>query len=286
VIKAYSQLTKPGIILGNLITAVAGFMLATKGASIQFGLLCATLTGLGLVIASACVFNNYLDRHRDQKMERTRNRPLVQGVIALPHALIYAAGLGILGLLILALFTPALATWVALAGFFGYVVVYGYWKYRTTHGTAIGSIAGAVPPVVGYCAVTASFDWGAALLFALLVLWQMPHFFAIAIYRLEDYVAADIPVLPAKKGIPATKIQMLLYIIGFVAVSLMLTLMGYTGYVTLAVAALLGLTWLALCITGFKSGNDRLWAKGMFRFSLIVITGLCLVISLTGLFSR
>lgn len=273
----YYLLTKPGIILGNLITVAAGFLLASRG-PLNFWLFGATLLGLMFVMASACVFNNYIDRPVDKKMKRTQNRALVTGLISGRSALVFATLLGALGYLILLFYTNVLTAAVAGIGFFVYVILYSMWKCHTIYGTAIGSIAGGVPPVVGYCAVSNQFDLGAALLFTIMVLWQMPHFFSIAMYRFEDYVAAAIPVLPVKKGVLKTKRHMVIYIMGFIVATLLLTLFHYTGYIYLAVAALLGASWLWLCLKGFKSPNDQLWARNMFRLSLLVITILCLVI--------
>ena len=140
-------------------------------------------------MASACVFNNYIDRQVDKKMERTKNRALVTGLISGRNAILFATLLGLIGNLILFLYTNLLTVFVAGLGFFVYVVLYSLWKCRTIYGTAIGSIAGAVPPVVGYCAVSNHFDAGALILFAMMVLWQMPHFFAIALLHFDDYAA-------------------------------------------------------------------------------------------------
>lgn len=273
----YYLLTKPGIIMGNLLTVAAGFVLGAGGL-LNFWLFCATLLGLGLIIASACVFNNYIDRKIDQKMDRTKNRPLVKGSVSVQSALLFGLLLGLLGVTILFTYTNLLTTVIACIGFFVYVLLYSLWKSRTIYGTAIGSISGAIPVVVGYCAVTNRFDGGAVLLFIIMVFWQMPHFFAIAMYRFEDYVAAKIPVFPIKKGIYKTKMRMLLYIVGFIATTSLLTLFKYTGYYYLAAAMLLGSAWLVLCLKGFKSDNDQLWARRMFRLSLVVITVFCIVI--------
>ncbi len=275
--KPYLLLVKPGIMAGNAITAAAGFALATRG-PIDFGLFLAALIGLFLVIASACVFNNYIDRDADQKMARTKNRPLAKRIIPLQNAITFAIFLGIAGTLILALFVNFLATAIALIGFFVYVLLYSFSKYRSTHATLVGSIAGAVPPVVGYCAVSNTFDMGALLFFIMIILWQMPHFYSIAIYRLNEYAAASIPVLPVKKGIRTTKIYIVSYIAVFIISSLTLTLFGYTGLAYATAAAILGLAWLALSITGFKATNDKLWARKMFILSLIVVTTLSLMI--------
>ncbi len=275
----YYLLTKPGIIFGNLITVAAGFLLAARW-PIDLWLFVACLIGLALVIASACVFNNYIDRHVDKKMTRTQNRPLVRGLISGRNALLFATLLGALGFLVLLTYTNLLATLVAFIGFSVYVFLYSLWKCRTIYGTAIGSIAGAVPPVVGYCAVSHQFDLGAALLFTILVLWQMPHFFAIALYRFDDYAKAAIPVLPVQKGNHKTKQHMVRYVIAFIVATTLLTLFHYTGYYYLIAAILFGGGWLLLCLKGFKSQNDQLWAKQMFRLSLVVITALSIAIPL------
>lgn len=277
VMKTYYMLTKPGIILGNIITTAGGFALASKG-HIDYWLFLATLLGLGLVIASAGVFNNYIDRESDAKMDRTKNRAIPRGLISHRNALLFGNFLVLAGVLILAFYTNLLTVCVALTGFFVYLVLYAFLKYRSFYGTIVGSIAGGIPPVVGYCAVSNHFDAGAFLLFMIVVLWQMPHFYAIAIYRFDDYAAASIPVLPVEKGMYRTKIHMVLYIVAFIITALMLTITDYMGYIYGIVAALLGLAWLGLCLNGFSIENDKLWARKMFVYSLVVIMGLCLTI--------
>lgn len=263
--------------MGNLITLAAGFMLASKGV-VHISLFLGAFLGLALIMASACVFNNYIDRFRDKKMERTKKRALVTGVISEKKALLFGTLLALIGTIVLYAFTNLLTLFVAGFGFFMYVILYSLWKSRTIYGTAIGSIAGAVPPVVGYTAVSNQFDLGAAILFGMMVLWQMPHFFAIAIYRLDDYIAAAIPVLPAKKGMLRTKIHMTIYVAAFMVVAALLTLFHYAGYIYLVSAIGLGLLWFALCLKGFKTNDDTLWGKQMFRLSLVLITSICLVI--------
>ena len=276
--KTYYLLTKPGIIMGNLITTAGGFALASKG-RIDPWLFFAMLIGLGSVIASACVFNNYIDRAADAKMARTKNRPLAKGAIAPWKAIVFAIVVGAFGILFLALFTNYLAASIAALGFFVYVVLYSLWKVHSMHATLVGSISGAIPPVVGYCTVSHSLDAGAFLLFAILVLWQMPHFFSIALYRRDEYAAASIPVLPNMKGAYATKVQMLLYVIGFSGATVLLMAFGYVGIAFFTVASVLSAAWLYLSIKGFKAENDRLWARSMFRLSLVIITALCVMIS-------
>lgn len=275
--RTYLMLAKPGIIMGNSITAYAGFALASKG-SIKAQLLITTLIGLALIIASACVFNNYIDRYADEKMIRTKHRALVKGSISIKNAIRFALILGLLGVVVLSFFTNPLALWAALIGFSVYVFLYSFWKYRTSYGTLIGSIAGAMPPLVGYCAVSGCVDLGALLLFFIVVFWQMPHFFAIAMNRLNDYAAASIPVLPIAKGIYATKIQMLIYTVSFAIAAILPTVYNLTGYAYLIIALIVGSVWLALCIKGFWMKNNKVWARQMFLFSLVAITLLSLFI--------
>ncbi|MBI5272629.1 MAG: protoheme IX farnesyltransferase [Chlamydiia bacterium] len=279
ILKTYIGLTKPGIVMGNAMTCAGGFAFAAQG---QFDspLFAASLMGLSLIVATGCVANNCIDRARDAQMERTKQRALVRGEIALPEAKRFALILGVLGTVSLALFANVLSAILALVGLFVYLVLYTISKYRSEYGTLIGAIAGAIPPVVGYCTVTGVLDGGALMLFAILMLWQMPHFYAIAIYRLKEYEAAAIPVLPIQRGMRVTKIHMLLYIVAFLAVSLMPTFFGYTGRLYGLVTALLGGVWLWCCVQGFWCKSNPVWARKMFVMSLAVITGLCLTIPL------
>ena len=280
-IRSYSMLTKPGIVMGNLITTTAGFFLGSKGVPNML-LFLYLLVGLGLVIASACVFNNYIDRHADALMERTKNRALVKGTISTIAALVFALLLGCIGAGVLWFTTDGLTLALSLFGFFFYVVMYSFSKYRSTSGTLIGTVSGAMPPVIGYCAANHGFDLGAQILFLILVLWQLPHFYSIAVYRLHEYAKASIPVLPLVKGIQRTKIHMCCMIGGYLPAIFLLPTFHYTGMGTLIIAALLGLFWLALCIQGFKAENDTIWARKMFRVSLLVIIVLSIAISYEG----
>jgi len=235
--------------------------------------------GLGLVMASGCVFNNYLDRDIDSIMSRTQGRALVRGLVNPGMALGYGLVQGLTGLVILTMGTNLLAAGLAFGGWILYVLVYGFWKRRSVHGTAVGSLAGAIPPVVGYCAATGRFDTGAFILFFILVLWQMPHFYAIAMFRFKDYKAANIPVLPVKQGMRAAKLQILVYIIAFIMATLALSLAGYTGYSFAIIMAAVGLAWFLRGWRGFTSGDDSRWGRNMFRSSLIVILALSVMLS-------
>jgi len=273
----YYLITKPGIIMGNLITFAAGFLLASRG-DIKIDLFIATLLGLGLIIASACVFNNYIDRHIDKKMERTKKRGLAAGNMKGRNALIFALFLGIVGNFTLFMYTNGLTIAMANVGFFIYVLIYSFIKCHTAYSTIIGSIAGAIPPVVGYCAVSNQFDMGATILFSMMILWQMPHFFSIALRHYDDYAKAEIPVLPNTKGIFRTKIHMVLYILVLIPTVALFTLFGYTGYLFLTLTVTIGLAWLLVSLKGFGTECDKLWGKQMFRLSLIKINTICLLI--------
>ncbi len=277
-IQIYYRLTKPGIIRGNAITTTGGFLLASKG-QFDIWLFVATLVGISAVIASACVVNNYIDRSIDAKMKRTKKRALVTGAISVQSAIVFALALGISGVVALS-FTNLLTTVLAIMGFVFYVLFYGIAKRKTVHGTLVGSVSGAIPIVVGYCAVSQTFDIGAWLLFFVMVFWQMPHFYAIALYRLEDYRAAHIPVLPLRYSIQTTKLQILLYIVGFVLATYTMTLFDYTGYIYLFVMAIMGVWWLYIAIRGFGTDDYARWARGVFSFSLKVLLVFSIMISL------
>jgi len=282
--KTYYELTKPGIIYGNMLTTIGGFLLASKG-DVDLWLLVATLAGTALIIASGCVFNNYIDRGIDAKMDRTKKRATVSGLVSARAAITYATVLGVLGAIILTVFVNLLVLAIGLTGLFFYVVVYGWAKRRSVYGTLVGSIPGATPPVAGYCAVTGNLDLGAFLLFLILVTWQMPHFYAIAMYRLKDYKAAGLPVWPAVKGLKSTKIQILGFILAFTLAVSLLTIYDYAGWVFLVVMAVLGLTWFAKGIKGFQASNNTVWARQMFLFSLIVMLSLSVMLSVNSLFA-
>jgi protoheme IX farnesyltransferase len=277
-LKDYYNLTKPGIVYGNLLTALAGFLLACRW-HINLSLLIATIFGIAFVIASACVCNNYIDRDIDSKMKRTKKRALVSGTIKGSNALIYAAVLGAVGFFLLAIRTNKITYLLGLIGFVDYVIVYTLSKRRFSQGTLLGSISGAIPPAAGYTAVIGHFNFEALILFLILVLWQMPHFYCIAIYRYEDYKIAGIPVLPVQRSISLVRKRILLYILAFTVAAMSLTFYGYTGYIYLVTMAFTGAFWLGWGIKSYGM-NEKAWARKMFFISLIVICVSSLMISL------
>ena len=174
-----------------------------------------------------------------------------------------------------------LAIGVVLAGLGIYVGLYSlYLKRHSIYGSLIGSLAGAAPPLAGYCAVSNRFDMAALILLSIFSLWQMPHCYAIAIFRFQDYAAASIPVLPVKLGIPAAKKHIVGYILAFMAASLMLTFGGYTGYTYLVVMTVLGLSWLVVAWSGYRTSNDGLWAKKLLVVSILNIFVLSIMMSI------
>ncbi|KKO50900.1 heme o synthase [Paenibacillus sp. DMB20] len=270
--KDFITVTKPGIIRSNLIAAFAGFWLASRW-DIQFGLMIMTLLGTVLVMASSCVFNNYFDRDLDMKMERTRNRSLPTGRLTPKVVLWYAVILGAVGLAVLFIFSGVLAGVFGLVGMFVYVVIYTLWLKRTsTWSTSVGAISGAMPPVIGYVAVSGTVDMGAILLFAMLFLWQPPHFWALGIRRVEDYRAAGFPLLPVVKGIKRTKYQMIPYLVLLVPLPVLMYKYGYAGMFFLVISLLLSLVWLYLALKGFRAKDDAAWSKKVFLFSINYLT--------------
>jgi len=279
-IKMYYSLTKPGVLYGNALTAAAGFLFASRG-NVDVPLFLTLSVGITLVIASACVLNNFLDQDIDKKMARTKQRALVRGDIAGKNAVIFSIILGVTGFIILSLFTNSLVVLIGAIGFIDYVLLYGMLSKRLSiHGTLVGSISGAAPILAGYCAVTGTLDVNAIIVFAILFLWQMPEFYSISIYRHDEYKAAKIPVMSVVKGIKNTKIQIFLYTIAFVITTILLTTLGYASNTYLVIMAVLGAYWIWLGGKGFYASDDNRWAKQMFKFSLIMLLVFCGLISI------
>lgn len=270
-LKLYFSLTKPGVLFGNAITAGAGFFLAARG-NIDLRLFAWMFIGTTLVIASACVTNNVLDTDIDRLMERTKKRATAAGLIPSRHGFIFAVVLGLAGLCLLYFYTNLLVVLTGVIGWIVYVWFYGAWsKRRSVHGTLVGAISGAMPVLAGYVSVSNTIDSGAVVVFIALVAWQLPEFYSIGIYRLQEYKAAGVPILPVVKGVSRTKRDILVYTAIFVLASIVLTPLGYTGYIYLVIMAGFGLYWLWLGIKGLSIADSDAWARQMFRFSLIMI---------------
>lgn len=273
----FVQVTKPGILMSNLITTFGGFWIASK-LEVDWLLLLWALLGTALVMAAGCVLNNYLDRDMDAKMERTKDRGLPAGVLMPKVVLVYGIVLAVAGLNILGFLVNPLTAWLGFLGFFVYVGVYTAWLKRTSvWSTAVGAISGAMPPVIGYTAVTGRMDEGALILFLILLLWQPPHFWALGIRRKEEYRAAGYPLLPVVKGNRRTKISMMRYVIPLVPVSALLYIYDYVGMIYLISSLILSVVWVVLCARGFSAKDDIQWAKGVFVYSINYLTILFII---------
>jgi len=238
---------------------------------------------MAFIVASACVFNNYIDRGIDSKMSRTEKRALVTGQISKAAALTYGTILGLLGLALAAGQINGTFLSLTIAAWLLYVVIYGIAKRRTVYSTIIGSIPGAVPPAAGYAALTGSIDKPAVLLFLSIALWQMPHFYAIAMYRYKEYEAAGLPVLTVSRGISTAKPQILFYIAAFTVIASLLTVYGYTGFIYLIGVLIMGLLWFIKGISSYKQADPVYWGKVMFRYSLIVTMAFSILVAIGAL---
>lgn len=281
-VKDYYRLTKPGVLYGNAITASAGFLLASAGV-IDWLLFVWLTLGSTLVIASACVLNNYLDQDIDRLMERTKTRPLIEGKVSGVGAVIFSIILGVGGIGLLAITTNWLVVVIGVIGFVDYVVLYGMLSKRLSmYGTLVGSISGATPVLAGYVAVTGTVDMGAVLVFIILFLWQMPEFYSIAIYRRKEYAAAHIPVITVVRSVERTAWHILWFTVAFVVSTLLLPFFSPAGYTYSAVMAMLGVYWIYLATQGVRQKPTNQWARRMFRFSLVVLLAFCFIISLNA----
>lgn len=283
--RRYLSLTKPGVLFGNAVTGVAGFLLASAyQREFDLPLFVATIAGMTLIIGSACAFNNVFDRDIDSIMARTKKRAVASGSVKPLPALIFAGMLGIAGAIILALWTNWLVVAIGAAGFVTYVWLYGVLaKRRSIHGTLVGSISGATPVLAGYVAASGHIDIAAVLVFLALFFWQFPEFYSIAIYRKDEYAAADVPVATVVRGVPYAKRWIAIYAILFVLAALLLTVFGYTGYFYAACTAAMGAYWVALAARGFGATSTKasdVWARQMFHTSLNVLLIYSLLIAI------
>lgn len=276
------EVTKPGINIQNLFVTFAGFFLAARFAIFEhIPLLLFTLLGTTLVIAGSCTLNNVYDRHIDLYMTRTRNRAIANGRIKPVMAICYGTILTIFGLTILLFGVNSLAAFFAFVGFFVYVFIYTMWLKRTsTLNTVVGSISGAVPPLIGWVAYTHSLDLSAWTLFLILFFWQPPHFFVLAMRKVDEYRRVGIPMLPVVKGFAATKKQTLLFTVLLLPASVILFFTNVSSWLYLIVAILCGVIYIVLSLKGFREQDDEKWAKQMFLYSLLYLTVLSFIMIL------
>ncbi|MDP4085686.1 MAG: heme o synthase [Bacillota bacterium] len=272
-IKDFMALIKIGIVNSNLITTFTGLWLALHFTGQSFlknlDIVFFTVLGSSFIIAGSCTINNFVDRDIDHLMERTKGRPTVTGKISPVKVLLLGIILIGLGLMFLS-FTTLTAMVIGVLGVFSYVFLYTLWsKRQLVSNTVIGSISGAVPPLIGWAAVDSKLGMMAWALFLIMFIWQPPHFYALAMRRAKEYKAAGIPMLPVVKGFQTTKKHILLWIAALLPLPFLLTSIGIPF---LILATALNLGWLVLGIYGYKIKDDIKWAKLMFVYSLQYLT--------------
>lgn len=273
----YLELCKPKVVVLMLVTAIVGMFLATPGMVPLERLIIATI-GIALAASSAAAINHVLDRQIDAMMARTQRRPIVRGKVGPKQAILFAIALGVLAMLILLWQVNALTAGLSLLTLIGYAGIYtAYLKRATPQNIVIGGLAGAAPPLLGWTAVTGTFSPEALLLVMIIYTWTPPHFWALAIYRYQDYQNAEIPMLPVTHGIPFTKLSILLYTLLLVVVSILPTVVGMSGIWYGVTALLLGMRFMYWSLRLYRSEEPRI-AMQTFRYSIIYLFGIFIAI--------
>ncbi|SHF48672.1 heme o synthase [Ornithinibacillus halophilus] len=272
-IKDLKALVKVGIVNSNLITTLTGFILALHFTGSSFlenmHLFLLTISGTALVIAGGCILNNWYDVDIDPVMSRTKNRPTVTGSLSMKFILYLGLGISVVGHILL-LLTSVEAAVIAFFGWFTYVVLYTMWsKRKYTLNTIVGSFSGAVPPLIGWAAIDTSIHIVPITLFLIMFIWQTPHFLALAMKKIKEYEAANIPMLPVVYGFEFTKRQIIVYIACLLPLPFFLASLGTTFIV---IATILNIGWLILGLSGFLMKDDLKWANLIFIYSLNYLT--------------
>jgi protoheme IX farnesyltransferase len=269
-LRAFYALTKPRVVALIVFTAVIGMFLAAPG-MVPVSVLIAATLGIAFVAGAAAAVNCLVEQKVDALMRRTRWRPLPRGELTAAQALIFAGTLGGLGLWILFHFVNALTMWLTAATFTGYAVVYTVLlKQATPQNIVIGGASGAMPPVLGWAAVTGEVTIEAMLLFLIIFAWTPPHFWSLALYRTEEYAKAGVPMLPVTHGKPYTRLQVLLYTLILFAVSLLPFVVRMSGWLYLAAALALGGVFLSYALRIYRVYSDAL-AQKTFRYSILYL---------------
>ena len=270
VLKNYLELTKPKVVLMMLITAIVGMLLASKSLPPLY-LVVISMIGIGLCASSAATINQIIDRNIDANMARTSNRPLPQGEITTFNASLFAVALMTAGTAILVSQVNTLTAVLTVASLIGYAFIYTvFLKRATPQNIVIGGLAGAAPPLLGWTSVTNSVDPNALLLVLIIFVWTPPHFWALAIYRKEDYARESIPMLPVTHGVKFTKLQIILYTILLVLVSLLPYIVLMSGNIYLFSALGLGLFYLYSSIKMYLT-DDEEYPMTSFKYSIYYI---------------
>jgi len=272
-LREYYELCKPRVVMLITFTAIVGMFLATPG-MVPLDVLALGSLGITLMAASAAAINQLLDRHVDARMARTCGRPLVTGTLTVAESLGFAAALGTIGFAVLYLWINALTAWLTLATLIGYAGIYTlYLKRATPQNIVIGGAAGAAPPVLGWAAVTGTIDPHALLLFLIVFVWTPPHFWALAIDRHKEYAQAGIPMLPVTHGLDFTRLQVLLYTVLLVAVSLLPFVFAMSGLLYLAGALALGGVFLHYAVRLRFAPTPGLPMR-TFGYSIVYLIGI------------
>ncbi|MBD2022442.1 protoheme IX farnesyltransferase [Leptolyngbya sp. FACHB-36] len=284
VLQSYYQLTKPRIILLLLITTAGSMWIAADG-QVNPVLLLATLTSGACAAGAANTINCLYDRDIDYIMERTRHRPLPSGRVLPPHALIFAIALTVVSFTLLAVFANVLSACLAMSGIVFYVLIYTHWlKRHSTLNIVIGGAAGAIPPLVGWAAVTGDLSWAAWVLFAIIFLWTPPHFWALAVMIREDYAKVGVPMLPVVEGNESTARQIFAYTLLLIPVTLLLVYpLHVMGIVYAAIALLLGAVFVQKAWQLVQAPSDLQVARSVFKFSILYLMLLCTGMALDSL---
>jgi heme o synthase len=272
-LRRFLALAKPRVVSLILFTAVIGMVLAAPGLPPLNALVFGTL-GIALVAGAAAAINCLVEQKIDAVMARTRGRPLPRGEISSRQTLLFAAAVGMAGLAILYLAVNALTMWLTLATFVGYAIVYTVLlKPATPQNIVIGGASGAMPPVLGWAAVTNNVAPEALLLFLIIFVWTPPHFWSLALYRAKDYAKAGLPMLPLTHGSEYTRLMIVLYTAALFAATLLPYAVRMSGVLYLAVAVLLGAIFLAHAVRLYRRYSDAL-ARRTFRFSILYLAAL------------
>ena len=264
----YYELTKPRVVMLIVFTAIVGMFVSVPGWPGFMPLLFGTL-GIGLAASSAAVYNHMLDARIDIQMMRTRGRPLPQGKLTEKSALTFATTLCIISMLILWFLVNPLTAILTFFSLIGYAVIYTVWLKRATpQNIVIGGAAGAAPPILGWTAVTNQVEAGALLMFLIVFVWTPPHFWALAIARKEEYAKVDIPMLPVTHGEAYTRLNILLYSILLVLVTILPYLIGMSGVIYLLTAIVLDVYFMYYAIQMYRVPDDMELPMKLFRYSI------------------
>ena len=269
-LKSYYELCKPNVVYMMLICALVGMLLAEQYVS-SYLYLFVSLSGIALCAASAAAINQVIDRETDASMTRTDQRPLPQGELSPTHASIFAFVIGVLGAMILYFFVNTLTMILTISSLIGYAFIYTvYLKRATPQNIVIGGLAGAAPPLLGWSSVTNTIDPYALLLVLIIFVWTPPHFWALAIYRKDEYAKESIPMLPVTHGVEFTKLQIVLYTIILFIVSVLPYIVLMSGIIYLVSALILSSIFLYYSIKLFVSEDNEIAMK-TFQFSIYYI---------------